>query len=249
MEAAAAAAPRSLRLRWQGLSAQISRRVNSQPDTDRDEDSTAQPTRDPAKPFTNFITCTIVFAGLLVGAQTYPDVDENDSLRTAGEVLDTVVLCIFTAEAALKMMSHDMRPWRYFAMSLRVWNGWNCFDFAIVVASWSMDSNAATLLRLLRLLRVLKLVKAVKSLQTILSGLYKGLSSIAYILVLLLLVFYLFGILAMIMFRENDPFHFGSLPITLLTLFRMATLEDWTDVSICLALTAGSLRTYACTSN
>ena len=32
------------------------------------------------------------------------------------------------------------------------------------------------------------------------------------------------------MFRENDPIHFESLHISLLSLFRVATLEDWTDI-------------------
>eukprot|EP01048_Picozoa_sp_COSAG05_P017512 COSAG05_NODE_2400_length_3111_cov_5.177291_1_plen_700_part_00 len=182
--------------------------------------------------FTNVITFTIVVAGVIVGAQTYKSVENDPHLRSMAEAIDKLILCIFTAEAALKMMIYDLRPWHYFAVGWapRNWSGWNCFDFAIVVASWSMDSNAATMLRLLRLLRVLKLVKSVNQLQMILTGLVKGMKSIGYILVLLLLVFYLFGILAMVMFRENDPFHFGTLPTTLLTLFRMATLEDWTDV-------------------
>ncbi len=182
--------------------------------------------------FVNFITFVIVLAGAIVGAQTYPSIEYDPHLRAVFEALDDLILLIFTAEAGLKILSFDLRPYRYFATSLGPsgWAGWNIFDFGIVVASWAMDSNMATLLRLLRLLRVLKLVKAVKSLQMILAGLYKGIKSIAYILVLLLLVFYLFGILAMIMFRGNDPQHFGSLGLTLLSLFRMATLEDWTDI-------------------
>jgi hypothetical protein len=44
------------------------------------------------------------------------------------------------------------------------------------------------------------------------------------------LVFYVFAIVAMIMFRDNDPWHFGSLHVAMLTLFRISTLEDWTDV-------------------
>ena len=32
------------------------------------------------------------------------------------------------------------------------------------------------------------------------------------------------------LFRENDPIHFESLHISLLSLFRVATLEDWTDI-------------------
>lgn len=34
----------------------------------------------------------------------------------------------------------------------------------------------------------------------------------------------------MMMFRYNDPYHFGELHRSLLTLFRVATFEDWTDV-------------------
>ena len=32
------------------------------------------------------------------------------------------------------------------------------------------------------------------------------------------------------LFREHDPVHWGSLGVALLTLFRVMTLEDWTDV-------------------
>ena len=43
-------------------------------------------------------------------------------------------------------------------------------------------------------------------------------------------VFYLFAIAAINLFRDNDPWHFNSIPIAFVTLFRVATLEDWTDV-------------------
>ena len=31
-------------------------------------------------------------------------------------------------------------------------------------------------------------------------------------------------------FGANDPLHFRSVPVALLSLFRAATLEDWTDI-------------------
>ena len=85
-------------------------------------------------------------------------------------------------------------------------------------------------LRLLRLLRVLKLFKAVPQLQIIMSGLAQGMGSIVWIALLLGLMFYLFGIVAIMFFRPNDPVHFGSLDVTFLTLFRASTFEDWTDI-------------------
>merc|ERR1719453_318738 len=44
------------------------------------------------------------------------------------------------------------------------------------------------------------------------------------------MVFYMFAIGGILLFRENDPTHFGTLHIALLTLFRRSTFEDWTDV-------------------
>ena len=39
-----------------------------------------------------------------------------------------------------------------------------------------------------------------------------------------------YACLGTFLFRENDPIHFESLHISLLSLFRVATLEDWTDI-------------------
>jgi len=86
------------------------------------------------------------------------------------------------------------------------------------------------LLRLLRLLRVLKLVNKLPQLQIIVTALIMGVGSIGYIGVILVIFFYFFAIIGMILFQKNDPWHFGSLHMTMLTLFRCATGEDWTDV-------------------
>jgi hypothetical protein len=52
--------------------------------------------------------------------------------------------------------------------------------------------------------------------------------SIAYVGLVLLLFFYVFAIVGMMLFQENDPWHFGSLHMALLSLFQAATQDDWT---------------------
>ena len=86
------------------------------------------------------------------------------------------------------------------------------------------------ILRLLRLLRVLKLLKAFPALQVIVKALISGLGSISYIAMILTLFFFACGILFMILSGENDPWHFGTLPNAIYSLFRASTLEDWTDI-------------------
>jgi voltage-gated sodium channel len=92
-----------------------------------------------------------------------------------------------------------------------------------------MVGGNVAFLRLLRLMRLLKLVGKVKQLSIIVNGLGVGLSSVSYILLLLLLIFYVFAILGVSTFRKNDPFHYGGLGVAMVSLFRIATLEAWSN--------------------
>ena len=64
----------------------------------------------------------------------------------------------------------------------------------------------------------------------IVNALITGFESIGFISLIMVLVFYLFAVLGVSMFSVNDPWHFGKLDRAMLTLFRIATYEDWTDV-------------------
>jgi hypothetical protein len=46
----------------------------------------------------------------------------------------------------------------------------------------------------------------------------------------MVLTSYIFGIIGTTVLGRNDPFHFGDLPKAMLSLFRVSTLEDWTDI-------------------
>jgi len=61
-------------------------------------------------------------------------------------------------------------------------------------------------------------------------ALFRGFQSIFYIGMLLFLTVYLFSILGIILFRDNDPLNFSNLHVAMFTLMRCATQEDWTDV-------------------
>ena len=52
--------------------------------------------------------------------------------------------------------------------------------------------------------------------------------SIAYVGLVLVLFFYVFSIIGMLLFSDNDPWHFGSLHMAFFSLFQSATLDDWT---------------------
>ena len=51
-----------------------------------------------------------------------------------------------------------------------------------------------------------------------------------YVCILLFLLFYMYGAMGVFLYGDNDPIHFRNLQTALLSLFRVTTLEDWTDV-------------------
>ncbi|MEM6291218.1 MAG: ion transporter [Myxococcota bacterium] len=173
--------------------------------------------------FSQFVTAVILLAGVLVGLETYPSIVER--FESPLHMANMVILAIFTFEVVVKMGAEGSKPWRYFR------DPWNVFDFFIVVAAYMpVDAQFVTVLRLARVLRVLKLVRALPKLQILVSALLKSIPSMGYVSLLLLLLFYLFAVTGTFLFSENDPVHFQNLQLSMLSLFRVVTLEDWTDV-------------------
>ena len=177
--------------------------------------------------FDNFIIGIILFAGLLVGVQTYKEfANRHIEILT---FLDSLVLAIFTLEAVIKILAEGKRPINYFR------NAWNVFDFLIVTVCLMepllpLDAEFLPVLRLARILRVLRLVTVVPKLQLIVGTLLKSIPSMFYVCILLFLLFYMYGAMGVFLYGDNDPIHFRNLQTALLSLFRVTTLEDWTDV-------------------
>lgn len=177
-----------------------------------------------SRAFSTFIISVIVFAGLLVGLETDPGF--RSSYKPVLLVIEHLITWIFVAEAALKILSHGDRPWRYFTT-----DNWNVFDFLVLVTLFSpINGSYIVVLRMIRVLRVLKLAHMMPRLRLLVNATLNALPSMVYITMLLGLVFYIYGVLGTFIFATNDPVHFGSLPVSILTLFRISTFEDWTDV-------------------
>lgn len=176
-----------------------------------------------SKWFATTILGVILLAAALVGLETSPELMERYGGIIHG--LDEIVLWIFVVEALVKMAAHGRRFYRYFL------DPWNVFDFVIVVVCFlPFDSQYAAVLRLARILRALRLVTAVPSLQLLVGSLLKSIPSMFYVGVLLLILFYMYAVMGVFLFSANDPVHFGDLALSMLSLFRVVTLEDWTDV-------------------
>jgi Ca2+-binding EF-hand superfamily protein len=167
----------------------------------------------------------VSFAGLVVGLQVGYQMGDNKVLAA----LDWVILVLFIGEVLIKIGAHTTKPWLYFTeKGERVWN-W--FDFTIVVLSLpGVMGSQAGMLRLLRLARLIKIFNKVPMLKVILGALVDGIVSCCYVMLLMILCFYIYAVLGVGLFKDNDPWHFANIPLAFETLFRVATGEDWTDV-------------------
>jgi voltage-gated sodium channel len=186
--------------------------------------------------FQNLITVMILVAGAMVGIETNSAL--ADRHRAALDVLDTFVLSIFGLEILLRMAAELPRPWRYFK------DPWNVFDFLIVVgALMPFIASYALLLRLFRLLRVLRLVRTLPRLRRLVEALLVSLPSMFYVVVLLGMLFYIYGCAGVFFFGETSPENFGSLPVTMWSLFQLVTLENWPDLYASVEAAHGGLAT------
>ena len=178
--------------------------------------------------FNRFIMAVILAAGVVVGIQTYGDkVARYKELLWA---LDQLILLIFLVEVIIKMAAEGNRPFRYFR------DPWNVFDFTIVAVCYlallfpEVEGAYVAVFRLARVLRVFRIVRTVPKLRLLVNTLLKSIPSIGYIGILLGVIFYIYATMGVFLFRYNDPVHFGNLQLSLLSLFRIVTLEDWTDI-------------------
>lgn len=176
-----------------------------------------------AAAFERTVIALILVNGVIVGLETSPAVMAGwAGLLHLG---NWFIVTAFVLEASLKIYSVAPRWSRYFG------DGWNLFDFSVVVASLIPASGGlATVARLARLLRVLRLVSALPQLRLIIATLMRSIPSMGHVIMLMGIIFYIYAVLGYNFFHNHDPTHWGSLPLSLLTLFRVVTLEDWTDV-------------------
>ena len=165
----------------------------------------------------------ILFNGVLIGLET-----SQEFVATYGGWLhlgNDIILGIFIIEVVLKLAAVAPRFGLYFG------NGWNLFDFTVVVLSLiPATGEFALVARLVRVLRVLRLVSAVPQLRLIVATLVRSIPSMGHVILLMSIIFYIYAVTGFHLFREHDAAHWGTLGAALLTLFQMVTLEGWVEV-------------------
>ncbi len=174
------------------------------------------------KLFETFVILVIIISALMIGAKTYPiPAGATRVLR----LMDVGITLFFLTEIIIRMLAEKNLK-TFFS------KGWNIFDFLIVTASLIPvdDSEAALLGRLLRVFRVLRLVSIIPELRILMNAFVTAIPRMGYVSLLMFIIFYIYAAMGSMFFAEINRELWGNITIAMLTLFRIATFEDWTDV-------------------
>ncbi|TNC80338.1 MAG: ion transporter [Oleiphilus sp.] len=174
------------------------------------------------KGFELFVVTVIVFSALIIGAKTY-HIPEN--LLSLMIWLDWAITFVFLFEIIVRFLGEANK--RDFFRS-----GWNIFDTLIVVVSLIPieNSDLALIGRLIRIFRVLRMISIIPELRLLLNSLLKAMPQLGYVVLLMFIIFYIYAAVGTTFFAQINPVLWGDIAISMLTLFRVMTFEDWTDV-------------------
>ena len=92
------------------------------------------------------------------------------------------------------------------------------------------NTEMALIARLVRVFRVLRMISIIPELRILLASLVKALPQLGYVMLLMFIIFYIYAAIGATLFDSINPELWGDITISLLTLFRVMTFEDWTDV-------------------
>ena len=168
------------------------------------------------------VIAIIIMSALIIGVKTYPLPVWTEPLIIA---LDWMITLFFMVELTIRFVGDENKR-RFF------YNGWNLFDTLIVVVSLIpiQDSELALIGRLVRIFRVLRMVSIIPELRVLLTSLLTALPQLGYVALMMFIIFYIYPAVGATFFATINPDLWGDIAISMLTLFRIMTFEDWTDV-------------------
>jgi voltage-gated sodium channel len=150
---------------------------------------------------------------------TMPEIDP-ETRNTLSE-LDKFALYIYLVELIMRLVSYGKRPWEFFRQ------GWNVFDFTIVVLSFGVFTGETIILRLLRIFRLIRIFRFLPEVRVLTSSVVKSLPPLMSVGVLIFLALFIYGMAGVYLFGEQLPDSWGNITLALTSLFILLTLENF----------------------
>ncbi len=166
--------------------------------------------------FRNGIMAVIIFNAITLGIST-----SDTAQASYGSVLswiDRIALSIFVVELLLKFYAYRMAFFK---------SAWNIFDLGIVAVGLLPTSEGLAALRGLRVIRAMRLLSAFPQMRAVVQALLDALPGMGAVVIMLMIVYYVFGVMATILYGDAFDEWFGTVGRSIYSLFQIMTLESW----------------------
>ena len=166
--------------------------------------------------FKNAIMTIIIVNAVTLGLSTSHTV--MDAVGPLLYLIDGLALTIFVIELLLKLYAYRLRFFN---------NAWNIFDLCVVTVGLMPSGGGLSALRGLRVIRTLRLLSVVPQMRAVVQALLDALPGMGAVIIMISIVFYVFGVMATLMYGAAFDEWFGTLGRSLYSLFQIMTLESW----------------------
>ena len=172
--------------------------------------------------FEFFVVFIIILSALNIGLSTF---DINPNLFKTLNILDYVITFFFLIEILIRMYSYEK-------VSLFFKKKWNIFDFTIVLLSLIPLElfEAVIVARLLRVFRLLRIISFIPQFRVLIESLAQAIPRVSYVLLFIFIETYIFAAIGSILFGAVDPEHWDNIGVSMLTLFKVGTIDGWIEI-------------------
>jgi len=169
--------------------------------------------------FNSLVIFVIIASAIYAGVSSYNIPSEYIYVL---EIADYSITVFFVIELGIRMFS-EKKLTDFFK------DGWNIFDFVIVILSLIPVGGQSSVFvaRLLRIIRVLRIITVIPAFRFIIDSLIKTIPRVGFIALLMFIFVYIWGVIGTMFFGDTDPDRWENIGVSLLTLTQVATYDDW----------------------
>lgn len=166
--------------------------------------------------FQNTVMTLILANAVILGLETSHSVMRHYDLILS--TIDNFIIYCFVLEILLRIYAYRLDFFR---------RPWCCFDLVVVSLGIFPVTESVSAMRVLRLMRVFRLVSVTPAMRKVVETLLLSIPGIISVMGLMSLFFYVFAVIGTHFYGATYPELFGSLGASLLSLFRVMTLDNW----------------------
>lgn len=163
----------------------------------------------------------LVVNAIILAILTFPELRAGN-IGVFLEQLDKYILAIFVVELLIRIAAYGKRFFE---------DGWNTFDFVVIVVSCLAYNTSFSVLRTFRVLRLMRLISNQRILRHLIDACLRCVSDIFAVILMAMLFVFIYAVMANGFFGEMLPERFGNIFISSYSLMKVSLFSDWDNVA------------------